>query len=43
LINPLEVSISVNELFKKEEMDFHSGENIWTALVPFFWKKAMML
>lgn len=44
LFNPLDISIRVNEFYKKNNGGTYAeGEAIWTMLVPFFWKKAMQL
>ena len=43
LFNSLDVSIKVNEFYKCKRNTYMEGENIWTLLVPFFWKKAMQL
>jgi asparagine synthase (glutamine-hydrolysing) len=43
LINPIRISIDVNELLKSETVDYASGARIWSSMVPFLWKKAMQL
>lgn len=43
LINPLDVSITVHEFYKRERKIYTDGEKVWAALAPFFWKKAMQL
>lgn len=43
MINPLDITIRVNELLEKCTIDYASGEGIWTCMIPFFWKKAMKL
>ncbi|MDE6713236.1 MAG: asparagine synthase (glutamine-hydrolyzing) [Lachnospiraceae bacterium] len=43
LLNPLDVSIRVNEFYKNNKGTYSEGEAIWMLLVPFFWKKAMQL
>lgn len=43
LVNPLDISIRVNEFYKCKKNTYADGEVIWTLLVPFFWKKAMRL
>lgn len=43
LINPLEDSILVHEALQNEMIDYSSGENVWSSMVPFLWKKAMKL
>lgn len=43
LINPLDVSICINEFYKREKNTYTDGEHIWILLVPFLWKKAMQL
>lgn len=43
LFNSLDVNIKINEFYKCKRNTFTEGENIWTLLVPFLWKKAMQL
>lgn len=42
LINPLEVSVMVDNFYTKDNQKRSNGERLWTALVPYFWKKAMI-
>lgn len=41
LFNPLDVSITVHEFYKREKKIYTDGETVWGALMPYFWKKAM--
>ena len=43
LLNPLDVTIKVSEFYKRKQIAYTEGENIWISLVPFLWKKAMRL
>lgn len=42
LVNPLDVSIKVNEFYKQKKQGYAAGADIWTAIVPYLWKKAVM-
>ena len=41
LVNPLSVNIQLNEFYKKGKNLYVDGENIWTSVMPYIWKKAM--
>lgn len=43
LLNPLNAVICVNEFYRCNRNMYAEGENVWSLLVPFFWKKAMQL
>lgn len=43
LLNPLNVMIMVDQFYSSKQNGFGDGENIWTKIVPYFWKKAMGL
>lgn len=43
LLNPLNVTIKINEFYKNQSNTFTSGEEVWKLLIPFLWKKAMQL
>lgn len=42
-LNPLNVTIKVNEFYKNQKETFDPGQEIWQLLIPFLWKKAMQL
>lgn len=41
LVNPLSAKVMLNEFYKKDNQTFFDGESIWTAVMPYIWKKAM--
>lgn len=43
LINPLDVTIEVDNFYREKEKKFSDGQKIWKLLVPYLWKKAMNL
>lgn len=42
LVNALEVCIKVNEFWNKKEVSYQDGASLWTAIVPYLWKKAVI-
>lgn len=42
LVNSLDICIDVNEFFRSEKTDFRDGSRIWTKIVPYLWKKAVI-
>lgn len=42
LINPLLVKMLIQDFYMNDRRDYASGEAIWTAIVPYLWKKAVI-
>lgn len=41
LINPMLIKMQLYDFYKNDKERFVDGEQIWTLLVPYIWKKAM--
>lgn len=42
LINALDICVDVNEFLQNREAVYHDGERIWTRIMPYLWKKAVI-
>lgn len=42
LINSLEASVAINEFLQGEEATFSAGHKLWSIIVPYLWKKAVL-
>jgi len=42
LVNPVRTKMLVGEFFKQKKSDLGSANTIWTAIVPYLWKKAVI-
>ena len=42
IINALDISVDVNEFLQNEEAVYRDGERIWTRIIPYLWKKAVI-
>ena len=42
LVNALDICIDVNEFLKGDDNRYQAGERIWTQIVPYLWKKAVI-
>lgn len=42
LVNALDISVDVNEFLQNKEAVYHDGERIWTRIMPYLWKKAVI-
>lgn len=42
LINPLDVTIKVNEFLYNNHGYYHEGEAVWKEIFPYLWKKAVI-
>ncbi|MBQ2883883.1 MAG: asparagine synthase (glutamine-hydrolyzing) [Alphaproteobacteria bacterium] len=41
IVNPITADIRLNEFYKKDKRYFVDGSDIWNAVMPYIWKKAM--
>ena len=42
MINALDICVDVNEFLQKRQDDYRDGERIWSKIVPYLWKKAVI-
>lgn len=42
LINPLAVTVMMEYIIDSAQPSFFDGADLWTAIMPYFWKKAMI-
>lgn len=42
LVNPVRIKMMVGEFFQQGKIDLGTANGIWTAIVPYLWKKAVI-
>lgn len=42
LVNALDICVDVNEVLQMNENRYQDGERIWSKIMPYFWKKAVI-